>query len=92
MQFIAVGVAKITKMPPPKQQPSKPGGKERELHGVRRERAKQRPSRGRGSSRQSVLMRQLKRRSQLRRRLLAKEVGAHYLDWSQYQIIRTVKG
>ena len=66
---------------PGKQQPSKPSARERELHGVRRERTKDRPSRGRERSRQSVFMRQLKRRSQLRRRLLAKEVGAHYLDW-----------
>jgi len=69
------------KMPTGKQQPSKPSARERELHGVRRERTKDRPSRGRERSRQSVFMRQLKRRSQLRRRLLAKEVGAHYLDW-----------
>ena len=51
------------------------GAKERKLHGVRRERMKGRSSREGGSSRQSILMRKLKRRSELRRQLLAKEVG-----------------
>lgn len=50
------------------------GAKERKLHGVRRERMKGRSSREGGSSRQSILMRKLKRRSELRRQLLAKEV------------------
>ena len=55
----------------------RPGGgaKEQKLHGVRRERMKGRSSREGGSSRQSILMRKLKRRSELRRQLLAKEVG-----------------
>ena len=58
-------------------QPKRPGegAKERKLHGVRRERMKGRSSREGGSSRQSILMKKLKRRSELRRQLLAREVG-----------------
>ena len=70
----------IRKMAPPgraEPQPKRPGegAKERKLHGVRRERMKGRSSREGGSSRQSILMKKLKRRSELRRQLLAREVG-----------------
>ena len=67
------------------------GAKERKLHGVRRERMKGRSSREGGSSRQSILMRKLKRRSELRRQLLAKEVGAVKLCFVVWKLLICLK-